>query len=221
MRILIVDDHPLVREGLAAVLSAEDDMAIVGSADNARAALDILRTEHPDLVLLDLRLRSESGLDVVRAARAEDHSCRFLVLTSAGGREDYRQAMELQVEGYALKDALPEELLLAMRIVAKGRRYIDPTFMDGPDPMARGLPGQGYAALTQKERDVLHLLGEGLSNRQIAARLFVTEFTVKKHMGQILAKLELPDRTQAALYANAMGLSRYDTMRQKTERTGA
>lgn len=220
MRILIVDDHPLVREGLATVLLAEDDMEIAGSVDNAHDAIELLRAGQPDLVLLDLRLRGESGLDVVRAARAAGSSCRFLVLTSAGGREDYRQAMDLGVEGYALKDALPEELLLALRIVAKGRRYIDPAFVDGPDH-ARELPGQGRVALTQKERDVLRLLGEGLSNRQIAARLFITEFTVKKHVGQILAKLEVPDRTQAALYANATGLSRYEARRLRTERTGA
>jgi len=214
MQILIVDDHPLVREGLGTVIAGEDDMVLAGSADSVASALDLMRSIAPDVVLLDLRLRGESGLDVARRAKDEGMACRFLVLTSSTGREDYQHAMELGVEGYALKDALPEELLLAIRIVAKGRRYIDPSFMDGADAPS-GLPGEGYGALTQKEREVLRLLGEGLSNRQIAGRLYVTEFTVKKHMGQILAKLDLPDRTQAALYANAMGIARYDTLRPR------
>lgn len=209
MRIVILDDHPLVREGLTAVISAEQDMTLVGAADSVRCALELLQRLRPDLMVLDLRLRGEDGLDVVRKAREESIPCRFLVLTSAAGREDYRRAMELQVPGYALKDALPEELLLAIRIVAKGRRYIDPSFMDAADS-EKGAHGNGFSMLTFKEREVLRLLGEGMNNRQIANRLFVTEFTVKKHMGQILGKLNLPDRTQAALYANAMGIARFE-----------
>jgi len=95
-----------------------------------------------------------------------------------------------------------------MRIVHKGRRYVDPSFMAGPEGPGV-LPGEGLRALTQKEREVLSLLGEGLTNRQIAERLFVTEFTVKKHVGQVLAKLGLPDRTQAALYANTVGVAHF------------
>lgn len=129
--------------------------------------------------------------------------CRFIVLTSFSNWADVRRAMTEKVEGYVLKDALPEELISAIRLVACGRTYIDPTIVqtlmtqDGNDPLAR---------LTPRETEVLAALARGMSNKDIAANLFVTEYTVKKHISQIFGKLELTDRTQAALYAFSRGL---------------
>ena len=143
LKILVVDDHPLVRAGLEAVIASEEDMCLQGSVDSVADALDCMRRSPVDVVLLDLRLRSESGLDLVRQARREGLDCRFLVLTSATGQQDFRYAMDLNVEGYVLKDALPEELLLAIRIVSKGRRYFDPSFMGDLDGQQRPTHREG------------------------------------------------------------------------------
>ncbi|MFM9276450.1 response regulator transcription factor [Paenibacillus jiagnxiensis] len=207
MKIVIVDDHPLVRKGLAAVISMQPNVQFAGEAKNQREAMLVLEETQPDLVLLDLKLADESGLDIIKAARRIGFSGRFILLTSSASREDFLKAEEAGVDGYVLKEALPEELLYAIQLVSKGRKYYDPTILENK---LREEAGSLTDELTPKEREVLIELGQGACNREIAAKLFISEFTVKKHVSQILAKLRLADRTQAALYANAIGLAKYE-----------
>ncbi|QSO51379.1 response regulator transcription factor [Alicyclobacillus curvatus] len=205
MNVVIVDDHPLIRTGLFAVLSAEHDIEVTGQAATAADAIATISSLHPDVALVDLKLGADSGLSVIRACKSLIDGCHYVVLTSSLSRVDFVSAMEEGVDGYALKEALPEELLYALRIVAKGRRYYDPIFLQTPP----ALDDTGCEHLTPKEMEVLRSLGRGMNNREIAHELFITEFTVKKHVSQILAKLNLADRTQAALWANANGLVTY------------
>ncbi|MNC42708.1 Transcriptional regulatory protein DevR (DosR) [compost metagenome] len=158
-------------------------------------------------MLIDLRLADESGLDVIKAARARGLSSKFILLTSSASREDFLKAEEVLVDGYVLKEALPEELLFAIQLVHKGRKYYDPGLMEDKMRMSGSSPTD---ELTPKEKEVLIELGQGACNKDIASRLFISEFTVKKHVSQILAKLQVADRTQAALYANAVGLTKYE-----------
>ncbi|CAH1215725.1 MULTISPECIES: response regulator [Paenibacillus] len=207
MNIVIVDDHPLVRRGLAAVISMQPNLHFAGEATNGQEALLVIEETQPDLVLIDLRLADESGLDVIKAARARGLSSKFILLTSSASREDFLKAEEVLVDGYVLKEALPEELLFAIQLVHKGRKYYDPGLMEDKMRMSGSSPTD---ELTPKEKEVLIELGQGACNKDIASRLFISEFTVKKHVSQILAKLQVADRTQAALYANAVGLTKYE-----------
>lgn len=203
MRLVLIDDHPLVLQGMESVLKMQDDLAVVGTANSGEAGIKLLRESQPDAALVDLRLPGEYGLDLIKKGREIAPRCRFIVLTSSSDRADVKRAMSEKVEGYILKEAMPEEILSAIRLVGKNRTYIDPVIMqtfisqDENDPMEQ---------LTPKEIEVLECLAMGMSNRDIATALFVTEYTVKKHVSQILDKLELPDRTQAALYAYSQGM---------------
>lgn len=207
MKIVIVDDHPLVRRGLAAVISMQSNLEFAGEATNGQEALLVIEEIQPDLVLIDLKLADESGLDIIKAARIRGISSKFILLTSSASREDFLKAEEVLVDGYVLKEALPEELLFAIQLVHKGRKYYDPGLMEDKMRMSGNSPTD---ELTPKEKEVLIELGQGACNREIASRLFISEFTVKKHVSQILAKLQVADRTQAALYANAVGLTKYE-----------
>ncbi|MRN51540.1 response regulator transcription factor [Paenibacillus monticola] len=207
MKIVIVDDHPLVRRGLAAVILMQPNLQFAGEATNGQEALLVIEETQPDLVLIDLKLADESGLDVIKAARARGVVSKFILLTSSASREDFLKAEEVLVDGYVLKEALPEELLFAIQLVYKGRKYYDPGLMEDKMRMSGNSPTD---ELTPKEKEVLIELGQGACNRDIASRLFISEFTVKKHVSQILAKLQVADRTQAALYANAVGITKYE-----------
>ena len=199
MKIIIVDDHPLVREGLALYLNMEEDIEVIGVCANVSEALSMLKSEKPDLALIDLKLGKECGLDIVKSAREWECSSKFIILTSSTSYEDFLMTVKCNVDGYILKEALPEELLYAIRLVSCGRRYYDPKLMEYK---LHYNEHNFYEQLTPREREVLYEIGRGLSNQQIAKKLFITESTVKKHVGQIFAKLGLKDRTQAALYAN-------------------
>ncbi|WP_342479649.1 response regulator transcription factor [Paenibacillus sp. FSL F4-0097] len=207
MKIVIVDDHPLVRRGLASVISMQPNVQFAGEATNGQEALLVIEETQPDLVLIDLKLADESGLDVIKTARARGIVSKFILLTSSASREDFLKAEEVLVDGYVLKEALPEELLFAIQLVHKGRKYYDPGLMEDKMRMSGSSPTD---ELTPKEKEVLIELGQGACNREIASRLFISEFTVKEHVSQILAKLQVADRTQAALYANAVGLTKYE-----------
>ena len=203
MRLALIDDHPLVLQGIEAVIRSQTDMEVVGTAGCGEMALQIIKEYQPDIAMVDLRLPGEYGLDIIKKARPIASRCRFIVLTSFSDRADIKRAMAEKVEGYILKEALPEEILNAIRLVARNRTYIDPVIM-------QTLLGKGkedpIEHLTPREMEVLEYLAVGMSNRHIAAALFVTEYTIKKHVSQILEKLELADRTQAALFAFSNGL---------------
>ncbi|UWG98620.1 response regulator transcription factor [Dehalobacter sp. DCM] len=203
MKIIIVDDHPLVRQGLNAVISTENDMVVAGEASNAEEAIELIRSLQPDMALIDLRLADSSGLDVIKKCKEMVPQCKYVVLTSSVNKEDFRNADQIGVDGYILKEAFPEELISAMRLIHRGRKYYDPLAIEF---MMKNQSNDTINQLTSRELDVLLTLSEGLSNKEIAKKLIITEFTVKKHISQILAKLELADRTQAALYARDHGL---------------
>ncbi|MDO9536174.1 MAG: response regulator transcription factor [Bacillota bacterium] len=216
MKIVIVDDHPLVRKGVEMVASLEPDLEFAGFASNGREAVELIKNTNPDVALVDLRLPGEHGLDIIKKAREVDSSCRYIILTSYATKDEIQQAMNLGVEGYILKEALPEELLSAIRLVGRGRRYFDPVVVQHAMDYEKDYRENGVDELTPRELEVLASLARGMNNKTIAETLFITEHTVKKHIGQILEKLELQDRTQAALYAVSKGLNHHNNNNYST-----
>jgi two-component system, NarL family, nitrate/nitrite response regulator NarL len=203
MKIAVIDDHPLVRKGLTMILELEEGIEVCGEAAGVGEGIELIISEKPELALIDLRLGTECGLDIIEKVLAKGYKCKFAVITSSVEREDFGRSEAKNVAGYISKDAHPEEILYAIRLMAKGRKYYDPCILD---LMIKKDENPTYEELTPREKDVLAELGNGLSNIEIAKKLFITEYTVKKHVSQILAKLNLSDRTQAALYANNKGL---------------
>ncbi|MEH7111530.1 response regulator transcription factor [Neobacillus niacini] len=206
MNIVIVEDHPLVVQGLVSVLTLECDFEIKGVCSNTLEGIELIRTKHPDIVLIDLRLGKESGLDIIRAVKELNIDSKFIILTSSVSYLDFMMAEELGAEGYVLKESLPEELIYAIRVVGRGRKYYDPELLDYK---LKKDENNYNDKLTSREWEVLRKLSLGLNNQQIANKLFISENTVKKHMSQILAKLGLHDRTQAALYVKNLEIVKH------------
>ncbi|WP_418790607.1 LuxR C-terminal-related transcriptional regulator [Phosphitispora sp. TUW77] len=204
LKLVVIDDHPLVRQGLILALSSEPSFEIVGEAGTVRQSFEVLQRTRPDIAIVDLRLGDSSGLAIIEEAKLKQSGCKFIILTSSGSERDFLYAEQLEVSGYILKEALPDEIIHAVRIIGQGRKYYDPRILE--------IKMKGETVLneelTPREREVLAALGRGLSNRDIASQIYVSENTVKKHVSQILAKLNLGDRTQAALYAYSKGMVR-------------
>lgn len=200
VRLMLIDDHPLVAQGLSALIDQVPEFQFTGYAEDGSAALNLFREQRPDLMLVDLRLPGESGLDVIRTLRAERPDVKCIILTSSANLWEIREALRVGVDGYILKDTQPEDLLQAMRRVASGHRAYDARAME---LVVRGETDNpiGAAGLSDREREVLGELTRGRSNKEISQQLFISENTVKKHISSILAKLQLQDRTQAALFA--------------------
>jgi len=207
MKVVVVDDHPVFRKGLIALISMDGSLEMVGEASDFNEGLNVIVEQRPDIAIIDLHLGSKSGLNLVKECRKRGVISKFTILTFSSHLQDFKLAEQEGVDGYILKDALPEELLLALKMIGRGRKYYDPGLLDFI--LNKSQEEDYFDQLTPKEKEVLIQLGKGMSNREISERLFVTEYTVKKHVSQILAKLELADRTQAALYANAKGLVSY------------
>jgi two-component system response regulator DevR len=200
IRVFIVDDHTLVRHALRDLLSAEDDIQLIGEASSLDEARTAIAEQNPDVVLLDLRFPEGSGLDLCLELR-ERHP-EVLVLTSSADPREALDAVQAGAAGYLLKSADVDEYLHAVREVAEGRSVVDPAVMGHlldriREPAAEDL----FEDLSAQERRILDLLAEGLSNREIAGRIGSAEKTVKNHVSTILRKLELENRTQAALFA--------------------
>lgn len=199
MKILIVDDHPLVRTGIKTTLSFEEGIEKLLQASNIDEAMNLIQIEKPELAIVDLNLGNEDGLEIVNKARKRGMETRFLILTSSIRKEDYLRSEEANVDGYILKEAFAEDILYAVRVVLRGKKYIDPEVIRyQKDNIKYG----HLSELTPRESDVLVELGKGLSNFEIANNLYISEHTVKKHVSNILSKLELEHRTQAALFVN-------------------
>lgn len=211
IRVLVVDDHPVVRQGLRTFLHSRPGIEVVGEAADSDAAVSEAERLDPDVVLMDLVLPGEGGVAATRRLRAgrADERPRVLVLTSFAGDDQVVPAVRAGAAGYLLKDTTPDELEAAIRFVHGGGTLLAPK---AAAAVVAGLdhPGgaPGIDELTVREREVLGLLGRGLSNRQIAGELFVADKTVKTHVSSILAKLRVLDRTQAALVAVRLGLDR-------------
>jgi DNA-binding NarL/FixJ family response regulator len=203
VRILIVDDHFIVRTGLRSLISTEPDLAVIGEAAEAAEALQQFETLRPDLVLMDLRLPDKSGHEVTRHIRQLDPQARILMLSAFEGDVDIHTALEAGASGYVLKSVTAEELIPAIRAVASGRRWI-------PSEVATRLKQRNsFEDLTLRELEVLTQLSRGLANKEIADTLGITEYTTKGHLKNILAKLRVADRTQAVIAAVQRGIIHY------------
>ena len=202
IKVLVVEDHTVSREGLASILGADPQMEVVGDAADGRAAIDAFRRLRPDVTVVDLGLPVLSGLDAIKAMRREKADARIVVLTAHDGDEDIYRALQAGALSYLLKDAGREELLEAVRLAAQGRRHLPPAVA------GRLADRVGGNELTDREQDVLALIVEGRSNREIGQALGITEATVKAHMNNILGKLGVKQRTEAAAVAVRRGLVR-------------
>lgn len=200
MKILIVDDHPLVRKGILSTLSFEEDIQKVLEASNVNDAVNLIERERPELAIVDLNLGSEDGLDIVIRSKIKDIDTKFMILTSSIKKDDYIRSEEAGVDGYILKEAFAEDILYAIHVVLRGRKFIDSEVIRYQ--AANPTQDRYLKELTPRESDVLVELGKGLSNYEIASKLYISENTVKKHVSNILSKLELTHRTQAALLVN-------------------
>lgn len=205
IRIMLVDDHAVVREGLRALLEQQADMRIVGEAEDGAAAIERLAGDAPDVVVLDMKMPGPDAVDTISAIRRLRPEAQVLVFTSYAEDAQVRDALAAGASGYLVKDALSADLVRAVREVAAGRAWLHPQAQRQMlDWMRR--PPSPIETLTARERSVLEALAGGLSNKQIARRLQLTEGTVKGYVSQVLDKLGVADRTQAALLAQREGI---------------
>jgi DNA-binding NarL/FixJ family response regulator len=214
IRVVIVDDQPLVRAGFDMVLSAQPDMTVAGEASNGAEALALLKRTRADVVVMDIRMPVMNGVDATERICALPDAPRVLVLTTFDTDEDAFAALQAGASGFLLKNVPPDELLAAIRVVAGGESVVAPRMtrrlLDrfagqfAPESESDDM----LAVLTEREREVLELVALGLSNTEIAAKLYVAEATVKTHLGRILTKLGLRDRVQAVVLAYRIGLIR-------------
>jgi DNA-binding NarL/FixJ family response regulator len=204
IRILVVDDHFMVRMGLSASLNVESDMEVVAEAASSDLALSMYREKRPTLVIMDVRLPGSSGAEATAAIVQEFPGARVLMLSTHSGEEEVFRSLQAGARGYILKSAMRDELLQAIREVYEGRRYIDPTV--APLLAER----MQHRSLTGRELEVLKLVAKGMGNKEIAASLSIAEVTVKLHVSHVLDKLNVKDRTEAATAALQRGIISLD-----------
>ena len=200
IRVMSVDDHPLVREGIAAMIKGQPDMTLIAEAASGRDALQLFREHRPDVTLMDLRLPDMSGIETMIAIRTEFADARIVLLTTFEGDAEIQRALEAGARGYMLKSMPPRELLAGVREVNAGRKFIPPEIVSS---LAQHL---GEHALTAREVEVLQALVDGGGNRDIAKSLFISEETVKVHIKHIMEKLGAADRTEAVTIAVRRGI---------------
>ncbi len=204
IRILIVDDHPMVREGLAAVINHDPEMQVVGEAPNGREAVKAFQRLEPDVTLMDLRMPVMDGADAITVIRKESPEAGVIILTTFDGDEDIYRGIRAGARGYLLKDTGRREILEAIRVVHSGKSWIPPEIAA---KLAERLSG---SELTPREVEILGLISSGKSNKEIAALISTTEGTVKIHVTHIFRKLGVKDRTQATTLAVKRGLVRLE-----------
>jgi two-component system NarL family response regulator len=204
IRVLVVDDHPMVRAGLVATISPEPDMTVVASASTGKEGLEQFRQHQPDVTLMDLRMPEMGGVDAINTIRAEFPSAKIIVLSTYQGDEDIFRALEAGAVTYLLKDTLAEKMIGVIREVAGGGRPILPE-------VAQRLTSRMFqAALTARELEVLRLVAKGKRNKEIAGELGISDETVQGHVKNILAKLSVHDRTEAVAVAIRRGIVHLD-----------
>jgi DNA-binding NarL/FixJ family response regulator len=213
IRVLIVDDHEIVREGLQTLLSEESDFEVIGTAGDGAAAVSLAEAQKPDVILMDLVMPELGGIEATRRICSNNPTAHVLVLTTFADDQRVREAIQAGAIGYLLKDVLKADLLRALRDAALGRPSLHPEVQQHlmqavagktPSSQEKTFP---HVTLTEREAGILRLIAEGRSNKEIAAALYLTEGTVKGYVSTIFDKLGVEDRTQAALYAVKHGLA--------------
>ena len=207
IRVLIADDHEVVREGLTAIISAQADMTLVAQATDGAQAVELAQSQQPDVILMDLAMPNKDGLIAIREIKQANADAHILVLTSFADDERVFLAIQAGALGYLLKDTPRAQLLDAIRDVAQGRAFLQPTIaMKMIHDLRAPAEPRAATTLTPREMATLRLIASGLSNRAIAETLHVDERTIAKYVSSILSKLHLASRTQVALYAIREGL---------------
>jgi len=199
--ILVVDDHPITRTGLIAILQTKPGYRVCGECGTVHEAIEMFRRLRPAITLMDLKLPDGNGIDAIREMRRFDSAAKILVITTYEGDEDIHQSLQAGAMGYLVKGASHEVIFRALRRIEQGRMFL-------PEPVANVLQQRNYERLTERERQVLSLMVAGKSNREIGETLNIKEVSVKSHVTLILSRLQVTDRTQAVVTALRRGLER-------------
>jgi two-component system NarL family response regulator len=200
IRVLIVDDHSIVRQGLATIINRDPEMTVIAQAEDGQQVIALFREYQPDVTLMDLRMPQVGGVEAITAICAEFKSARIIVLTTYDSDEDIYHGLQAGAKGYLLKETKPNELLSAIRTVHQGQQYIP------PEVGAKLVQRISNPELSVRELEVLRLMAQGMSNPDIATALSIGESTVKSHVNRILSKLGVNDRTQAVIVAVKRGI---------------
>ena len=200
IRVLIVDDHAIVRKGLATIINRDPEMTAIAQAEDGQQAIDAFREYQPDVTLMDLRMPKMGGVEAIMAIRTEFKQARIAVLTTYDGDEDIYRGLQAGAQGYLLKDSKLGELLNAIRAIYNGQKYIP------PEVGAKLLQRISNPELSERELEVLRLMAQGMGNQEIGTALIIGESTVKSHINRILSKLGVSDRTQAVITAVKRGI---------------
>jgi two-component system NarL family response regulator len=204
IRVLVIDDHPMIRAGLSATIEPEPDIKVIASADNGREGVELYRQHQPDVVLMDLKMPEMGGVDAVRAIRVEFPLAKIVILSTYEGDEDIYRAMQAGAITYLLKNTRSEKMIGVIREVAGGARPVQPE-------VAQKLTDRMFQpVLTPREIEVIRLVARGMRNKEIAAALTITEETAQSHVKSILAKLSVHDRTEAVAVAIRRGIVHLD-----------
>ena len=207
INVLIADDHPLIREGLSKILSLNDDIKIIGEARDGREAVKMTMKTHPDVVLMDINMPHMNGIEAARVIKSERPQTGIIALTIHDDQEYIDEMIESGVSGFLLKDVEPETLVKSVREVSKGKSLFEEDHKGKKTADRKTyLKRDGLEELTRRELDVLQLIAKGMCNKDIAESLFISEKTVKNHLTNIFRKINVDDRTQAALFAIKKGI---------------
>ncbi len=212
IRVFVADDHAIVRKGIQALIATEPGMDVVGEADNGKDAVRLVKKLKPDVILMDMIMPRMGGIEAISIITRQNHDARILALTSFAENDKVLPAIKAGALGYLLKDTSPQQLLQAIRDVARGVSSLDSSVALKIIQEIKNPPDEARSpdSLSERELDVLKLVAQGLSNQEIADKLYISERTVRNHVGNILNKLHLANRTQAALHALRKGLAKLD-----------